>query len=103
LVVELVGEHASGLERALHEVLQALDGALGLRVGRLAEAPVELEPAAERGEPLSRTAVAGVQARLAIPDQRLREPPSDHRQRAIPQSRSGVCLVKTSAPAPARE
>ena len=29
--------------------------------------------------------------------------PSDHRQRAIPASRSGVCLENTSAPAPARE
>jgi putative transposase len=28
---------------------------------------------------------------------------SDHRQRAIPASRSGVCLPKISAPAPARE
>jgi hypothetical protein len=29
--------------------------------------------------------------------------PSDHRQRRIPASRSGVCLVKITAPAPARE
>ena len=29
--------------------------------------------------------------------------PSDHRQRRIPNNRSGVCLEKISAPAPARE
>ena len=60
--------------------------------------------AAERGERLGRAAAAGVQPGLAIPDQRLAAaPPSDHRQRRIPNSRSGVCLEKISAPAPARE
>ncbi len=29
--------------------------------------------------------------------------PSDHRQRQMPNSRSGVCLENTTAPAPARE
>jgi hypothetical protein len=83
--------------------VQALDGALGLRIGRLAEPPADPELAAERSEGLGGTSVAGVDAGLAIPDQGLRQGPSDHRQRAIPQSRSGICLENTNVPAPARE
>ena len=51
LEVELVAEHAAGLEVGLDEALQPLDGALGLRIRRLAEAPVDLQLAAEAGEP----------------------------------------------------
>ena len=103
LEVELVGEGAAGLEAALDEVLQPLDDALGLRVARLAEVPVDPQLAAERGE-----LVVGRPSRACSPDWRSQtsvcgSAPSDHRQRRIPASRSGVCLEKISAPAPARE
>ena len=41
LEVELVRERPAGLEVALDEALQPLDDALGLRIGRLAELPVD--------------------------------------------------------------
>jgi predicted dinucleotide-binding enzyme len=48
-------------------------------------------------------AAVAVDARLAIPDQHLRQPPSRVRQPAIPASRSSVSLLKIRTPAPARE
>jgi hypothetical protein len=66
-----------------------LDDALGLRVRRLAEVPVDAQLSAERRVFLRGATLAGVQPGLAIPDQQLRKrAPSD---------------VKISAPAPARE
>ena len=53
LEVELVRERPAGLEAALDEVLQPLDDALGLRIGRRAEVPVDPQLAAERGELLA--------------------------------------------------
>src|SRR4051794_34857523 len=47
LEVQLVSEDAAGLEVGLRVALQALDRALGLRVGGLAEVPVDAEFAAE--------------------------------------------------------
>jgi hypothetical protein len=74
LEVQLVGEGAPALEVRLRIALQALDGALGLRAGRLAEPPPDSELAAEGGEGLRRSAVVAVDARLAVPDQRPRQP-----------------------------
>ena len=74
LEVELVGKHAAGLEVGLRVALPALDDALGLRIARPAEVPADPQLAAERGELLGRAAVVGVDAGLAIPDQRLRQP-----------------------------
>ena len=74
LEIELVRERPAGLETALDEVLQPLDDALGLRVGRRAELPVDLQLAAERRELLARPAAVAVDAGLAVPDQRLGQP-----------------------------
>jgi hypothetical protein len=71
LVIELVGERAAGLEVRLEIALQPLDDALRLRVGRLAEVPVDLQLAAEGGELARRPPAACVEARLAVPDERL--------------------------------
>src|SRR5215213_1463607 len=71
LEIELVRERPAGLETALDEVLQPLDDALGLRVGRGAELPVDLQLAAEHRELLARPAAVAVDAGLAVPDQRL--------------------------------
>ena len=93
-----------GSKLRLRVALQPLDGALGLRIGRLAEPPVDPQLAAEGGELLRRPAAMAVRCRPGGPrPASAAAPPSDHRQRAIPASRSGVCLEKTSAPAPARE
>ena len=54
-------------------------------------------------ELVSRAAVARVNTGLTIPTNVPGNPPSMNRQRAIPQSRSGVCLENTNAPARARE
>jgi len=64
LAVQLVGEAAAGLEAAFHEVLQALDDALGLRVTRIAEVPVDAQLPAEGGELDRRSAARRVQAGL---------------------------------------
>jgi hypothetical protein len=95
-----VGRHPTVHTR---RYLQALDDTLGLRVRRLAEVPIDAQLAAERCVFLGGAALA-----IASPDWRsqtssLGRAPSDHRQRRTPASRSGVCLVKISAPAPARE
>jgi hypothetical protein len=103
LEVVLVGEHPARLKEALEEVLQALDDAFGLRIGRLAKPPADTQLPAQRRELLRWTAAVAVDASLAIADQCLRQRPSDHRQRRMPASRSGVCLVNISAAAPARE
>ena len=50
-----------------------------------------------------RAPAAGVQRALAVPDQLSGSAPSDHKQRAMPHSRSGASLEKISAPAPTRE
>src|SRR4051812_48556184 len=71
--VELVGEHATWFEIGLGVALQALDGALGLRIGGLAELPGDLQLPAERRERLRRAAAVAVDAGLAIPDQRRRQ------------------------------
>jgi hypothetical protein len=71
LEVKLVGEDPARLEALLHEVLQALNDALGLRVRWLAEVPVHAQLSAERRVFLGRTILAGVQSGLAIRDQQL--------------------------------
>jgi hypothetical protein len=103
LEVELVGEAPARLEVRLQVAPQALDDALGLGVGRLAEVPVELQLAAEGGVGVGRAAVARVQAPSRSQTASSGSAPSDHRQRVIPNSRSGACFENTSAPAPARE
>jgi hypothetical protein len=50
-----------------------LDDALGLRVRRLAEVPVDAQLSAERRVFLRGATLAGVQPGLAIPDQQLRK------------------------------
>ena len=98
LVVELVGEAAAGLKAALHEVLQALDDALGLRVARLAEVPADPQRAAERGERRRSAARRRRAARTGGPRPASRgSAPSDHRQRRIPNSRSGDLLARRPA------
>ena len=74
LEVQLVREAAARLEVRLGIALQALDDALGLRVGRLAEQPIHAQLSAQRGELLARSAAVAVDAGLAIPDQRLGKP-----------------------------
>ena len=103
LKVQLIGERAAGLKGALDEVLQALDDALGLRVGRLAEMPTDAQLTAERGELIARAAAVTVDAGLTVPDQRLRQRAQRPQTARIPANRSGVCLLKINAPAPARE
>jgi hypothetical protein len=71
LEVALVGEGTARLKALLDEVLQALDDALGLRIRRLTEVPIDPELPAERRELVGRAALAGVQPGLAIPDQQL--------------------------------
>jgi len=73
LEVQLVGEDAAGLEVRFRVALQPLDRALGLRIGQLAEMPVDLQLAAERGKRLGRPAAMAVDAGLAVPDQRPRQ------------------------------
>ncbi len=103
LKVELVRERPAGLETALDEVLQPLDDALGLRIARLAEMPVDAQLAAERGELLGRASAPACNPAWRSQTSVCGSAPSDHRQREIPASRSGAWLEKTSAPAPARE
>jgi hypothetical protein len=103
LEVELVRDALPRVEVALQEVLQPLDDALGLRVARLAEEPVEPERAAERDELRSRPPAASVQPGLAIPDELLRQRTERTQAARMPNSRSGVCLEKFSAPAAALE
>ena len=95
---------APGLEAAFDEVLQALDDALGLRVAARRRS-ASRRAAARRTR---RTRSVGRPAVACSPAWRSQtsvcgSAPSDHRQRRIPNSRSGVCLEKISAPAPARE
>jgi hypothetical protein len=61
------------LEALLDQVLQALDHALGLRVRRLAEVPIDGQLPAERRVFLRGATLAAVQPGLAIPDQQLRK------------------------------
>src|SRR4051812_45563721 len=69
-----LGEHAPGLEVGLRVALPALDDALGLRIALAAEMPADPQLAAEGGELRRRAALVGVDAGLAVPDQRLRQP-----------------------------
>ncbi len=103
LVVALVGERSAAFKVGLQVALHALDDASGLRIGRLAEPPPDLQLAAERRELRCRSAVVAVDAGLAVPNQRLRQAAQRPQTPYVPQSRSGVCLEKISAPAPARE
>src|SRR5712691_6056262 len=73
LVVAFVGEAATTLEVGLQIALQPLDDALGLRIGRLAEPPSDLQLATQRRELAGRASAVAVDAGLAIPDQRLRQ------------------------------
>ena len=75
LEVKLVRERPAGLKAALDEVLQPLDDALGLRVARLAEMPVDFQLPAERRELLARSLAVTMDAGLTVPDQRLRQCP----------------------------
>lgn len=90
LVVALVGEAAAAFEVGVQVALQALDDALGLRVRRsrnrhptfscpqsAASSAVGRPPWPWMPACRSQTNVSG-------------SPPSDHRQRAMPESRSGV-------------
>ncbi len=74
LVVKLVSEAAPRLKRALHEVLQTLNAALGLRV-RWAHRSTSRRAAARRTRRTRPSAARpmAVQPRLAIPNQRLRQ------------------------------
>jgi hypothetical protein len=71
LEVALVGEHAAGLEVRLRVALPSLNDTLGLRVAGSAEVPADLQLATERGELLAGADVVGVDAGLAIPNQRV--------------------------------
>ena len=64
-------EPPARLEVRLGVALQALECALGLRISRLAEQPVDAQLATERGERFRRPAAVAVDAGLPIPDQRL--------------------------------
>jgi hypothetical protein len=88
LDVELVGRCATGLKGPRDEVLQALDDALGLRVRRLAEVPVDAQLSAERRVFLPGATLAGVQPGLVIPDQQLRK----RAQRREDQRRIAACV-----------
>jgi hypothetical protein len=68
LEVVMVNEPPPQLEARFDVALQALDDALGLRVGQLAEPPANPELTAEGGERVRRPAGAGVQrpSRLII-------------------------------------
>jgi hypothetical protein len=72
-MVELVREQPPGLEVGLEVALEALDQALSLGVGRLAELPVDGKLAAERRIDLHRAPGAGVEGALAVPHQQLRQ------------------------------
>jgi hypothetical protein len=70
LVVALVGKVPAAFEVRLKIALQALDDALGVRIGGLAEAPADLQLATERGELAARAPAVAVDAGLAIPEGR---------------------------------
>jgi len=72
--IQVVGEHATGLEVGLQEALQSLDGTLGLWIASPAEVPADAQLPAERGELHGRAAVVAVNAGLAVPDQRFGQP-----------------------------
>jgi hypothetical protein len=103
LKVEVVREAPAGLEVRLEGFLEALNDASRLGIRRLAEEPVDFQHAAERSERIRRPAAVRVQAGLAIPHQTLRE--RTQRPQAAPGAPQQVlvCLLNTSAPAPARE
>jgi hypothetical protein len=88
----VVSEPTAGLEVGLGVALQALDGALGLRVGRLAEHPPGLQLPAERGERLARATGVAVDAAWRSQTKLCGRPPRRCKQPAIPASRSGVSL-----------
>ena len=104
LEVEVIGKAPSRLEVRLEVSLQALDDALGLRIGCFAEVPVEEQLPAEAGIGIGRSTAACVQAPPRDPrPSRAGNAPSENRQRLMPHRTSGACLLKISAPAPARE
>jgi hypothetical protein len=88
LEVELVGENPPRLEALLDQVLQALDHALGLRLRRLAEVPIDAQLPAER-----RVFLRGATLAAVSPDWRSQ----------TSSSGSAPSDAKISAPAPARE
>src|SRR5205085_3093931 len=98
LEVEVAGESAARLEVRLRIALQPPDRALGLRVGRLAEAPGDLQLAAERGERLRRPAGMAVDARLAIPDQLLRQRPQPDQAAGDPSEQIFGLLAEDEHP-----
>src|SRR5262249_39770563 len=74
LEVALIRESPPGLEVGFGVALQALDGALGLRITFLTERPTRPQLAAEGSERIGRPPPAGVQRARTVPDQRLRKP-----------------------------
>lgn len=103
LEVALVGEHAARLEVGLHEPLQPLDGPLacGSRGRQKCQPTLSCSQNAANsslGRP-SWTWMPAWRSQTNVPG----SPPSCHRQRRIPASRSNFSLENTNAPAPARE
>ncbi len=99
LEVELVGEHAARFEVGLRVALQALDAALGLRIGRLAELPARPSAARRSAANASdRAPAVAVDAGLAIPDQR----PAATRPAAAGSRRSRPADPRSASRTPAR-
>lgn len=73
LVVAFVDEVAPRFEVGLQVALQALDGALGLRIAPPAEVPPDAQEPAERGELARRPPARRAEPGLAVPDQRARQ------------------------------
>jgi hypothetical protein len=94
LEVDLVGEDPAGLEVGLGVALQPLNGALGLRISGSAEMPIDLQLAAERSELVAGAAVVGVDAGLAIPDQRVRQPAQLPKAAPDPGQQIGLLLAE---------
>lgn len=83
---------------------RALEQTLGLGVARLEDDSADGELAAEACELLRGPAAAGVDHSLAVPRRAARAArPARPRQRAMPKTRSGAWLEKTSAAASARD
>lgn len=103
LEIQVVGELAARLEVRLGLALHPLDRAFGLRVGRLAEAPRDLQLPAERSERLARAAGVAVDAGLAIPNELRRQCPQARQAARDAREQILSSLLKISTPAPARE
>ncbi len=72
LEVEMVREHATGLEVRTHEPMRALECPLRLQIPRLEDHPPQLQPPAESGERLRRAATRANRG-LPVPHQLLRQ------------------------------